>query len=77
MFACFCVFDPCFVMHYLVSFLVLNRFAEEERAWSLYFKYVLAIVCLIVLAVPWVGLWSVIVAFPSHIVYTHLLFNRS
>ena len=60
---------PVFVMQYLMSFLVF--FTVEERAGCFTLivfllscngtcKYVVSS-----LAVPWVGLWSVIVAFPQ------------
>ena len=62
------VFGPCFVVQYLVSFLV------ELVAFTLIpFWYIVTVgsLCLF-LAVPWIGLRSVFVAFPGHI---HLLFK--
>ena len=68
------MFGPCFVVHYLVfSFAIISL--GEKDAWLLYFNYLLmafdSVLCLF-LAVLWVGLQCVIVAFPSH---THLPFH--
>ena len=54
----------------------LTEVERERESWLFYFNCVLAFMSIIVpclfLLVPWVGLWCVIVAFPSH---THLLFQ--
>ena len=65
----------CFVMHYVVYFLVLQ---SSRRARELVPLLLLSYGCLVTvnvlwlfLSVPWVGLQFVIVVFPD---YTHLLF---
>ena len=54
---------PCFVVCFFVSFLVCNHLAEKEKS-DCFTSIVLW------LSLLWVGLRSVIVAFPSH---SHLL----
>ena len=44
LFPMFCLgfmFDPCFVVHCLVSFLVLQSFCWGKESWLLYFNYLL------------------------------------
>ena len=71
------MFGPCFVMQYLVSFLVLRereterdrqREAQREReSWLLcVLSVVLLLLFCLVLMVSWLGLWSLILAFPDH-----------
>ena len=65
---------PCFVVHNLVfSFAIISL--GKKESWLLYFNCLLmafdSVLCLF-LAVLWVGLQCVIVAFPNH---THLLFH--
>ena len=73
----FCVY-LCFVMHYLVSILVCDHLAEDERKRKLIALLLLSYRCIATinvlwffLAVPWVGLQYVVVVFPGH---THLRF---
>ena len=69
------VFGPCFVMHFLVSFLVFAIILTRKRAAgcftllpssSLYVR-----VLWLFLKVPWVGLQCVVMVFSDH---THLTF---
>ena len=64
------VFGHCFVVQYLVSFLVSNHLTRAERAGCLYHVAV-SVLCLF-LMVPWIDLQCVIVVFPGHI---HLPFG--
>ena len=71
------VFSPCFVMHYLLSFLVFLLMSKRElvallklSSWCL----VTVSVLWLFLTVPWVGLQLVIVGFPDH---THLLIDKN
>ena len=70
------VLSPCFVIQNCVSVQVLQSSHWSRETWLLYFicfcRRVYIIVSCIFLLVPWVGLWSVNVAFPSN---THLLFQ--
>ena len=71
------VFGPCFELQYLVSFLYITILAEEEREHVLFkfFAYCcvdVSVLCLF-LAVPYVGLWSEIVAFSGD---THFLLDN-
>ena len=68
------MYGPCFVMKYLVSFLVLQSPRLRRESWLLYFyclliHVIISIQCLFP-TVPWVGLRRVIVAFLYH---THVL----
>ena len=70
------VFGVCFVMYYLVSFLVLNyiiligkRELVALLLWSSWYTMTVSVMWLF-LAVPWVGLQCLIVVFPDH---THLI----
>ena len=67
----FFVFGPCFVVQYLVSFLVLRSSRRgresESRAGCLKLLFVRAL-CLF-LRVRWVGLQCMIVVFPDHTPY--------
>ena len=66
------LFGPCFAMYYIVTFHFFNHLAEEEIAgcftlivFLLGLLIVFGALCLF-LAVSWVGLQCVIVAFPGH-----------
>ena len=66
------LFSPCFAMYYIVTFHLCNHLAEEEIAGCFtLFVFLLELLiffgalCLF-LAVSWVGLQCVIVAFPGH-----------
>ena len=66
------LFGPCFAMYYIVTFHFCNHLAEEEIAgcftlivFLLELLIVFGALCLF-LAVSWVGLQCVIVAFPGH-----------
>ena len=68
------MFSSCFVMQYLMSYLVLQSSHRGRDSWLLYFNCVaVSVVCLFP-TVPLVGLQCVIVAFPGH---THTLFFLS
>ena len=43
------VFGPCFVLHYLVSFLILQSFGWGRESWPLYFSCLTVILWLLVL----------------------------
>ena len=71
------VFSPCFVIHYLNNFLssftiILVRKRELVTLLELssYHRVTVSVLWLF-LAVSWVGLQCVIMAFPDH---THILF---
>ena len=65
---------PCFVVHYEVSsFATISLEKKENWLIALYCHLTFSVLRLF-LAVLWVGLQCVIVAFPSH---THLLFHVS
>ena len=72
------VFSPCFVMHYLVSFLVLQSSLRRRESWLLYFLVIVFLMsydCKDSEALPHgalVGLKCTIEVFPDH---THLLFS--
>ena len=58
------------------SLVFCNHLVRGKESWLLYFKSIFLLLygCLgpgLCLVAPYVGLWSVIVAFPGH---THLLF---
>ena len=61
------MFGLCFVIHYLVSFLVFQLSPPEKERIGSCFTLIAFLLCLTVsvlclfLTVPWVGLWSVIV----------------
>ena len=65
---------PCFVVHYLILSFAIILLGKKD-SWLLYFNCLLmafdSVLCLF-LAILWVGLQCVIVAFPSH---THLLMS--
>ena len=74
------MFSPLFVRVLCLSFLLCitlcpvqfcNHLEEEEKLLLSYRCLVTLNVLCLFLAVPWVGLWCVIVVFPVH---THLLF---
>ena len=60
-----------------MSFLVCYHLAEEERLKSLFLYFNCVFCCSVAvclfLEIPWVGLWSVVVAFFGH---THMLLNE-
>ena len=66
--------DPCFMALFSFTFLILQPSCEENKAdcVSLIVFLVCVTVCVLChfLAVPCIGLWSVIVTFPSK---THAL----
>ena len=70
---------PCFVMLRLKCLSVLSNFAiislrktqQLVAKYFVFFCHVADHVLCLFLTVQWVGLWSMIVAFPGH---THLLF---
>ena len=62
------------VLRVFSSFVIISM-AEEERngCFTLCFCCCVAVIVpFLYLAVPWIGLWSVVVAFPGH---THLLLD--
>ena len=68
------MFGPCFVLLYLVSFLVLQSYLYGRERWLLYFNCLPgALYSVFFVMVPWVGLQCVIMEFPDH---THLLFLK-
>ena len=70
------MFGPCFIMHYLVSFLVLQSSrCGREPAGCLTYLFLcchlsVGVLCIFP-TVPWVSLQCATVAFPGH---SHLLF---
>ena len=58
-------------MHYLVSVLVYNNIAGEEKAGCFtlieFYRHLTVSVLYLFLTMLWVGLQCVIVAFPGHI----------
>ena len=64
------VFGICYVLHYLVSFLVLQSSSRGKESWLIALIVATVSVVLLFLTVPWVGLQCVIVKFPDH---THFL----
>ena len=65
----------CFVMQYLVSFVVLQSSRCGEKSWLFYFNYVLFYLWLLEFCALSVGLWSVIMSFPDHS-HLHLAATR-
>ena len=67
------MFNPCFsvVLCVISSFTVISIGAGHFTLIAFLRHVTVSILCLF-LAVPWVGLQCLIVAFPSH---THLLFS--
>ena len=68
----FPIFGPCFVVPYLVSFLIVLQSSRWGRANFVFLVSCGCYVLFLFLTVPWVGLQCVIVAFPAH---THLMFK--
>ena len=69
------MFGSCFVMQYLLSFIKFcNHLAEEEKVvcftFIVFLMHVAVSVLCLFLAVPWVSMWSVIVAFLVILVYS-------
>ena len=58
--------SPCFVVQYLVSFIVLQSSWWGKESWLLYFNHLADVLWLFFLTVLWVGLQCVIVVFPDH-----------
>ena len=63
------MFDPCFVLYFVMPFLVLQKRAGCFALLSSGCHIAVRVLCLL-LTVPWLGLCCVIVAFPRH---THFL----
>ena len=70
------MFGLCFVVHYFVSFLLLQLSRSEREKWLLYFSCLLchltvSVLCLFLIVLR-VGLQCLVVSFSGHI---HLLFH--
>ena len=60
------VFDPCFVVQYLMLFLVLESSHWGRESWSLNFNCVPDSVLCLFLTMPCVGMQCMILAFSGH-----------